>query len=889
MIGKLVSSALAGSNVGRAIGPILKLAEHIEDAVEAGIDAPKGILQNMVDWISGGGTPATAGTIAGGGRIPLSSGIPFFHPPDVGGVLFDKAAEVLTDLEEITGAYWDDKLGQVVLVGKKNGKMEELFLPRMDKDHLAVAMRAVFSGDNLGVSIDPPPGYLESGKFPADGTKMLVRYLGNTKDTLFGAIILEADRLLKTLSMGRDNITHDEVTSQVQGFQNELDLSLTMGTEKPNTWHRMWFVIEDMRLDLPVKESTDRNSIKFGKAAIKVKAEYISQENNPGVDPVADRFAKHFTLHFDDFAKEFPILERLRELAKISAIVKWLRNSGKPIDLSFLNDYDIIKVPTPGKTPGITASKSKSWQGGNTTHTQTYSLYGGVDFDFKYQSVKDDGEAIALKKVSKENKPCGTALEWDFNFKGMPQKALALPMVRRNGNYTTIDTDASFTSAGGLRLEVARCYDSFNAKPSIFGYGWNLRIPFEIFIINPEKADSPVLLIDRITSTSYKYLFVEDKQSYFLVREEKDVGGTTSFTYDPQKFIKKNTDNSFTYKSEDSLTYNFDPKGRLNSITDRNSKSLDYIRDENRVVKISDSLGKIIRLIYDYKSRVKQVICPGQKVINYQYDPSGDLIRVSDNEGNAKSYAYDVYHHLMKATDARGKVILRNNYDPLGRIIRKKQEVITNMKGNLITKNYDDICRLIKEEDKVGNTVSYEYDKENNLSKTILTDRQKRTAVFEHDKDERVKRIINPMGHAIEFRYDSFGYLTSFIDANKNSVTFKYDEDGNLIAIKDAMGNQWRQEFDNLSRLTGIIDPLGNKVEFTYMDNNRVSSIITAEGRVQYEYDEKGRLRRVVDPNGNPTEYVYDSKSNLAGVRDALGLITKYQGGLTFDKRGKRL
>ncbi len=880
-------TSMVGSMYGAGVGTALGAGVSVGTALMTGgavaglsIGAPA-IIAGAVGAMAGGWAFNHLGrfitnTINTGGQNILNA-----VQPHVGGVLFDKAAEVLTELEEIIGAYWDDKLGQVVLVGKKNGKMEERYLPRMDKDHLAVAMRAVFSGDNLGVSIDPPPSYLEDGEFPPDETKMLVRYLGNTKNTLFGAIMFEADKLLKNLSMGIDNDTREEVTSSVSDFQNELDLSLRHGTEKKKAWHRMWFVIEDMRLDIVVKETGDRNALVFGKATLRVKAEYISKDKkkNPGVDPTAERFAKHFTLHFDEFAKEFPVLERLRELAKISAIVKWLRSSGKPVDLSFLKGYEFIEVPTPEDTPGITASKSKSksWQDGDVTHTQTqtYSLFGGVDFGFKYQPVKDDGEAIALKKITQGSKPCETALTWDFKFKEAPQKVLAFPAARTNGNYTTIHTDLVLPATDGIKLELARCYDSFNSKSSGFGYGWNLKIPYEIFIINRQKANSPILLINRITGKSDKYMFVEDKQGYFLVHEEKEEGNRTSFTYNPQQFIRRNADGNFIWKSEDNVTYNFDPQGRLTFITDKNNRKLDYTYEGNRVVKILDSSGKSIRLAYDYKGRVKQAICPGQRVINYQYDPSNDLIRVTDNQGYVRNYTYNAYHHLTRVMDTRGKVILRNSYDSLGRVIRKRQDVVTDMEGNLIIKTYDDSYKPIKEEDKTGNTVAYEYDRENNLSKTILTDKEKRTTVFEHDKNERIKKIINPLNHSVRFNYDTLGNVTSFIDANNNIMSFEYDEDGNPLAIQDAMGNRWRQEFDHFSRRTSIIDPLGNKVEFAYIDNdNRLSSITTPEGSIQYLYDKKGRLTKLIDLNGNPTEFVYGHKGNMVGVKDALGGIT---------------
>lgn len=841
---------------------------------------------------------------------------------NVGGVLFDKSAEVLTDLEEITGAYWDDKLGQLVLVGKKNGKTEEEYLPSMDKDHLAVAIRAVFSGDNIGVSIDRPPSYLENGKSPPDGTMMPVRYLGNTKDTLFGAIMFEADRLLKNLSMGIDNETKERVTSNVPKYHNELDLSLlrrnkwkcpnckyiyrdfnvseppdkcpkclTLIKEKPWTkkpWTRMWFVIEDMRLEMVVKETADRKALCFGKATLKVKAEYISKEKNPGVDPIAEDFARHFTLHFDDFAKEFPVLERLRELAKISAIVKWLRNSDKPVDLSFLNDYEFIKVPTPEETPGITASKSKSYHRGNNIHTQTYSLYGGVDFDFKYQPIRDDGEALDLKKDAQRSKPCETTLAWDFKSKGKPQKALAFSLAKTNGNYIDIHIDFSLPESSNIKLELARHYDSFNSKSSIFGYGWKLNIPYEIFVINKQKVNSPILLINRLTGKSYKYIFIEDKQSYFLVLKEKEIvyqegeknkgsSFTYSYEYDSQKSIRRKVNGSFIYKSEDGITYNFDSQGRLTFIVDQDNRKLVYTYEGNKIVKISDSLGKSISLIYDNNRRIKQAICPGQRVVDYKYDQSGNLIRVSDNQGYIRNYIYDAYHRLIKVTGVRGRVILRNSYDPLGRVIKKKQDTIVDMGGNIIKRTYDSNYRLVKEEDKAGNTTTYKYDSNNNLFKAVLSDKQKRPIVFEYDRNERIKRIVNPLNHSIEFNYDSSSNIISIIDPNKNIISFEYDKNGIPVVIKDAMGNRWKQEFDHLSRLTGVVDPLGNKIEFTYVDNdNRLGTVTTPEGSIKYQYDKKGKLIKVIDPNSNSTEFIYDFKGNMIGIKDALGEITRY-------------
>lgn len=782
----------------------------------------------------------------------------FFAGEHVGGVLFDQAAEVLTELEEITGAYWDENLGQLVLVGRKNDKVEEQYLPAMDKHHLAVAMRAVFSADNLGVSIDPPSSYLESGQTPPDGTPMLVRYLGNTKDTLFGAIMFEADRLLKNLSMGRDNEAESEVTSQVPGFQSELDLSMTYRTGDKHSWHRMWFVIEDMKLDMRVKEASDRGSLVFDKATLKVKAEYVTGDKSPGVSRAAENFAQHFTLHFDDLAKEYPILERLRELAKISAVAKYLKDSGKPVDLSFLDDYEYIKVPTPETTPGVTASKSLSE--GNMIHT--CSLYGGVDFDFKYKSIRDDEEAIALEKTARNAKPCDTSLRWDLRFKGSAQRAIVFPMAKLDGNRTIIHTDLSLSSRNGTSLELSRFYDSSNNKPSIFGYGWRLKTPYKVFILNPnkemeanEKKFYPsILLIDKVNGKSHKYNYIKDRETYCLVIEEKEKDHGISFSYDPQQSIKQSSDGNFALSSKEGITYNFDRQGILVSIVDKDNKGIYYTHQDDRVVKISDSTGRSIDLTYDYRGWVRQAIGPGQRKIDYIYTPYGNLVRVLCDGKTIMSYDYDAEHRLVTAKDAEGNVILRNSYDPLGRLIRKKRDVVTDVEGNPITRTYDNSYRLTREEDEEGDNILYEYDRKNHLTKTTFTDRRHRSTVFDHNEEERVRRITNPLGHSARFTYDISGNLASVTNPNGSTRSFKYDRNGNPILVRDAMGNEWKQGFDKFSRLTDITDPMGRTASLTYEDD-KLSSIRTPEGVIRYEYDERGNITKITDVNGDYIEF----------------------------------
>jgi len=770
-----------------------------------------------------------------------------------GGVLFDKAAEVFTDLEDISGAYWDEQLGQLVVVGTKNNQREHRLMPRMDKDHLIVALKSVFSGDNLGVSIDPPPEYLNRQTFPPDGTAMQVRYIGATQNTLFGAIMFEADRLLKSLTVGSDSVSKEPLTTNVPDFYNELELGLKFGCAQKHTWSRKWFVIDDMRLELSVKETSDRSALVFGSAKLKVKTEYLSQDKNPGKDANAERFADHFTLHFDDFASEFPILKRLKELAKITALAKWLLESGKNLDFTNLTDCQIANVPTPQTTPGITASKSQS----AGSHTTTMSVHGGVDFDFEYQAEYNDHQAQLLKNTAEKLKPCESALKWDFNSNGNVLMALAMPLQRPPTNAVLRHTDFCQQITPNLDLKIVRRYDSQHILPTTFGHIWTLHSPYEIHILNSHKSHSPIILWDRKTEKAVKYNYVPKDEAYFLIIKEQKTGKNTySFSYDPLKSITRGDNGSYIFKAEDKLTYIFDSSGRLTSINDLNHQYLHYQYDNNSLKEIIASNGRRIQLHYNSQGVISRITAPGNTIIDYLYNRSDDLIKVIYNQGDRWNYSYRDNHRLSKVNNLTDHKIERVNTDSLGRRIENRQDVVAIDRQKVFC-NYDQDHRLSKEQDEAGNQVSYNYDLQNNLISAVLKDSISRSSFLTFDQNERIKQISNPLGHITKFTFDEHDNLTSIIDANGHTESYTYNDNNKLSSHTDALGNKWSMTYDSFLLLKTLIDPSGHIIDFTYNSDNLLEKISLPSGFVHFIYNKKYKMLTIIDANGNNMEIPY--------------------------------
>jgi len=641
--------------------------------------------------------------IGGGGQSGAISGAQ--ASKEVGGILFDRAADVLYDLGDITGAYWDEELGQIVLISEQKTKAQEFYLPKMDKDLLAAVIRALASQGGLSLSIDPPFSYYKTGKMPGSFTPMTVRYSPGIKDTLLGAIMYKSDKLLKNLNAGADNETGKRVIPSVPGYKNELELMLeAIAKEKwSSSWHRIWFEIGDMSLNLDTRESSGRRALKFDQAFLEVRSEYV----NPylGTNPAAEGFAEHFTLHFDEFAQEYPILERLRKLAKVTAIAKYLQQTGRLGDLSYLRQQDIRRVPTPFTTPGIKSVRTRRYSGGGWT----VKSYGGIDFNFQYKSRADNGEAENLAASAKKARPISSVLRWDFEAEGKNQSALAIPMAVKGG-YTTTCRDVS---SGGA--ELIRVYNSLNNNSTMFGRGWGLR-------------------------------------------------GTTDL-------------------------------GELSAAG--------------------------IKLDFDQLERVSKITLENGRIIYYDYDRYGDLVRVRDNQEKTIRYAYDSEHRLVKIKDEAGKVVLRQNYDSLGRVIRKRQETTLDSQGKAITRSYDRQYRLTKEEDGQGNSVSYEYDEGNNLRKTIMLGSSTKKTTFEHDIEERITKVTYHSGRNVSLTYDKLGNKTSFTDQNANTTGFGYDVEGKLVSITDAAGATTKYGYDDSGSLNSVTYPNGQIIYYEYNPETR--------------------------------------------------------------------
>ena len=131
----------------------------------------------------------------------------------------------------------------------------------------------------------------------------------------------------------------------------------------------------------------------------------------------------------------------------------------------------------------------------------------------------------------------------------------------------------------------------------------------------------------------------------------------------------------------------------------------------------------------------------------------------TDENGHSKTRRYDVRKNLLQ--------VVENNHVGVsgGAITAINESYTTNY-------NYNPLGELLRTQDHLGNTVSYEY--------------------------------------------DTLGRKITSIDPDQGRKEFDFDVVGNLVAQTDARGKTTTYKYDPLNRLLQIVYPTDKGVQYSY-------------------------------------------------------------------------
>lgn len=212
--------------------------------------------------------------------------------------------------------------------------------------------------------------------------------------------------------------------------------------------------------------------------------------------------------------------------------------------------------------------------------------------------------------------------------------------------------------------------------------------------------------------------------------------------------------------------------------------------------------------------------------------------------------------------------------DPNGNSLTINANGVTSSSGKNIAFIRDAQDRITKIVDPAGNALNYSYSTTGELAS--FTDRVGNKTTFTYDSNHGLLNIVDPRGvQALKNTYDASGRLISTTDANGNTTTFTHDVATNHETVTDRLGNATLYEYDNDGNITRVTDSLGNVTSSTYdATDNKLTETNALGKTTTFTYDAFGNQTSVTDSLGNKTQTTYNSLNQPLTVTDPLGHIT---------------
>ncbi|MCF6239223.1 MAG: hypothetical protein L3J79_10540, partial [Candidatus Marinimicrobia bacterium] len=592
----------------------------------------------------------------------------------------------------------------------------------------------------------------------------------------------------------------------------------------------------------------------FDRVAIDVLTE--SKKNGSVVsNPYHEDFAAHIRDNWDAYADANPKLRQVERLARIVAIVKWLKDSGLPLDLGYLQGYAPESVVTEAGVKPETVSdswtKRRTTVSGNTT-TVTTTIYtmtitGGVSYSTPNELLPDTTEGDSLRDQALASRSEDTDLEWNFG-SGTRANAFSICKEAQGGSLAFGQTDLSFPVKGGNSISFSRYYSSFLEEDvESLGKGWmysgiRLRFPSskKNYTATRENGSTltgawypDIIAVNNSIGFQIRYiLYGVNAQDEPIYRSDRKAAGRIDTLVLEQK-----TSTTDEFRLADPATqfeYLWTSAGLAKQETDAvgNVVTYDYADGEDtlpstlddQLIKISSGVGAGLREIHVVygtglgSDRIDHVEGPGSVgdgdniKVNFDYDGDNRLVDVTHpfNPRLTFFYAENGSGHMLsafKSVDGVNTEIFKNeNYDVYGR---------------------------------AASTTSYP-----NSANSMKVDK-----TFDVNKGEEAS--TDELGGSQAQKVDELKRPLEMTDVDGDKVTLTYTNEFGPSTITNRRGNASSYSYNDRGVVTGVIDPMGRSSSVVYYpgsENVFISYVTTAggntEGMVAFEYEDD-KIKRV--------------------------------------------
>ncbi|MEI6070617.1 MAG: DUF6531 domain-containing protein [Verrucomicrobiae bacterium] len=752
------------------------------------------------------------------------------------------------------------------------------------------------------------------------------RFGGRLEGTKLGWVLQEADRIMKCLAIGTDNVTgatYTSATVPVSGFKNLAEINAAGTSVSGNT--RVWFLADQMKLKRYVDPATGRATIVFDQAVVGVKTE--SALNFQAQSPGVAAFANHLQTNFDAFAAlDFPVVspddptgqavvnvkifKMLKDAMQAVSLARFFRDNNIPLDMWWMNSW---KAPT-AYSPRSVATITNSSLG--------IVLYGGVDNrkvntytpSTNAQSV---GTAVATARPNAPVNPTEDIKEqaWTASTAEGTMKAVAASVesAPSDGIVNLAETDLSFASPGALPLAFTRYYQSGYVGESVIGPGWRVGryvLEFERpswfdennmmkyfgnqLIPRADNSDTrlrsgAVRLVDLATGATL------DFDSSFVVNYYQDASGNpkvslaglsveelpvfTSGKRQDGTVLVQNDDGVLGYSAylPDGSVLVFDPEGRLEITQDNHSYAQWYFRDSaGKITTIEDSAGRTLTPHYN-AGLLSYVIGPQSERTDYGYDATGRLETVTHQRSGAAiaRYTYNTQNQLLDVKRFDDMKLVTTTPDIKGRSDERKDGRNNNFdfsfwqSGDTKTTQVQDDASSFGPSEKTA---------DGGGRTTSVSDPLNNTTVFGYTGDSLLPNTVQlptPNRPAISIGRNAKGQPTTITDpaipdalpigmgfTAANRVDWVTDEAGRLL---DA---DYDPSTNDLTKLRRYLN--GAPIETGYgYQNGYLHTITDPRNKVwTIGRDTYGRVTDLIDPTTVTIHFDYDALGRLWRITD---------------------
>jgi RHS repeat-associated protein len=243
----------------------------------------------------------------------------------------------------------------------------------------------------------------------------------------------------------------------------------------------------------------------------------------------------------------------------------------------------------------------------------------------------------------------------------------------------------------------------------------------------------------------------------------------------------------------------------------------------------------------------------------FSYSPQGDVISMTDPNGNVATKSYDARRQLLTSTSpatpaSPGGIVTAQSYDPDGRVTQVQQ----SSSGTVLR--------------STGATYTL------TGKPATATDANNNTTSFSYDLLDRLSSVTDAVGRMTSYGYDALSRQTSISNlAIQGSPLLQqaYTPDGLLASLTDANNHATSFAYDGFDRLATTTYPLASTETLTYDADSNVSTRKTrANQTIGFAYDTLNRLITKTPPAPAPVvSYRYDLAGRLMGVSDTSAAI----------------